>query len=371
MNKLIDQTIGLYVHIPFCESKCPYCNFYSLSNNDFLIDKYIESVCLSIKKWSEHISKKVDTLYLGGGTPSLIGENRINKIIETAAKYFSLQNPEITIEINPTKGKVLDFNYLKSAGVNRLSVGLQSSNENELKILGRKHTKEDVKALSDSAHKSGFDNISFDLMLAIPNQTEKSLKESIDFCNLNNVSHISMYLLKIEEGTPFYIKQNTLNLPNEEKTVNLYFTACEYLEKYGYKQYEISNFSNPQKESKHNLKYWNCEEYLGIGPSAHSFINGKRFYYPNSLESFINKEKVIQGGNGGEQFEYSMLKLRLTNGIENREFKKRFSCNIPQNYFKNALRYKDKGLVICTKDSIKLTRKGFIVSNELISKILL
>lgn len=370
MTKLINSPIGLYVHVPFCESKCPYCDFYSLCNNDFLIDKYVESVCLSIKNWSEHISKKVDTLYLGGGTPSLIGESRINKIIETAAKYFILQNPEITIEINPTKGKLLDFNYLKSSGVNRLSVGLQSSNENELKILGRSHDKEDTKLLTHSAYKAGFENISFDLMLAIPNQTEKSLKESIDFCNSNNVSHVSMYLLKIEKGTPFYIRQNTLNLPNEEKTVNLYFVACEHLEKYGYKQYEISNFSYPQKESRHNLKYWNCEEYLGIGPSAHSFINGKRFYYPNSIESFINKEKVVSDGDGGNKFEYSMLRLRLTEGLENSKFKKRFSHNIPQSYFENALKYKDNNLVICTKDSIKLTRKGFIISNELISKIL-
>lgn len=366
-----NKSIGIYIHIPFCEKKCPYCDFYSIKYNEHMVDMYIESICDSIKNWSQKIHNPIDTVYLGGGTPSIIGENRLYKIISTIFGYLTVENPEITIEINPTKGKLLNFEYLKKLGINRLSVGLQSANINELIALGRSHDSNDVKFLMKSAQKSGIDNISLDLMLAIPFQTNKSLKNSINFCKSIGATHISAYLLKVEKGTLFYKNQSELNLPNENDTVNLYFTACEELEKNGFIQYEISNFSISKKESKHNLKYWNCEEYLGIGPSAHSFINNKRFYYKNSLKSFINKEKPIQDGMGSDMLEYSMLKLRLSKGLKNNEFKKRFSQDIPKKYYANAKKYENCGLVIITENTIKLTRKGFIVSNELISEIIL
>lgn len=365
------SAIGIYIHIPFCEKKCPYCDFYSVANNESLMDIYTNAVCLSIKNWSKKITKEVDTIYFGGGTPSLIGETRLNKIIQTIAKYFILKNPEITIEINPTKGKLLDFSYLKSIGINRLSVGLQSTNKDELKTLGRNHNANDAKILISSAQKAGIDNISLDLMIAIPLQTDKSLKASIEFCKNSDASHISAYMLKIEPGTPFYNYKSTLKLPNEEDAVHLYLAACETLEKYGYKQYEISNFSISNMESKHNLKYWNCDEYLGIGPSAHSFINKKRFYYPKSINTFINENKIIYDSQGGDITEYSMLRLRLNKGLENKEFNKKFSCNIPESYYAKALKYKNTGLIICTDNSIELTRKGFLVSNELIAEIIL
>lgn len=208
-------------------------------------------------------------------------------------------------------------------------------------------------------------------MIAIPLQTTQSLKSSIEFCKSSEVRHISAYMLKIESDTPFYKRKSTLKLPNEENTVSLYLTACEEFEKYGYKQYEISNFSMPKMESKHNLKYWNCEEYLGIGPSAHSFIDKNRFYYPRSINTFINENKIIPDGQGGDETEYSMLKLRLNKGLENNKFEKKFFHSIPQSYYKNASKYESMGLTICTDNSIRLTRKGFLVSNELISEIIL
>ena len=366
-----NSLIGIYIHVPFCEKKCPYCDFYSVNNNESMMDIYTDAVCLSIKNWSTKIKKEVDTIYFGGGTPSLIGEIRLSKIIKTISKYFVLKNPEITIEINPTKGKLLDFYYLKESGINRLSVGLQSIHKNELKILGRSHDNNDAKTLISSAQKAGINNISLDLMIAIPLQTNQSLKSSIEFCKSSGVPHISAYMLKIEPGTPFYKCKSNLKLPNEESAVSLYFQACEELEKYGYKQYEISNFSVPKMESKHNLKYWNCDEYLGIGPSAHSFIDKNRFYYSRDINTFIKENKIILDGHGGDETEYSMLRLRLTKGLENNEFKKKFSYDIPQLYYKKAAKYESMGLVICTDNSIKLTRKGFLVSNELISEIIL
>lgn len=361
--------IGLYIHIPFCNGKCPYCDFYSVMINSKLADNYTSAVCKAITKYSKKVSRPVDTVYLGGGTPNLLGEKNIAAILNSIKENFDLLNPEITMEVNPTCGN-LDFTLLHSAGVNRLSVGLQSSNLNELKLLGRKHSSDDVVKTISRAICAGIDNISLDLMLCIPEQSTESLLHSIEFCARQNIQHVSAYMLKIEKNTPYFFSRDKLQLKGEDEQSDIYLLACEELEKCGFKQYEISNFSIPGFESKHNLKYWNCNEYLGIGPSAHSFINGKRFYYPRSIEKFLALEEPIFDCNGGDVDEFLMLQLRLNRGIIKDDFDKRFGFSLPAKYFDNAKKYEKYGLVNVGADSIKLTRKGFLVSNSLISKIL-
>ena len=280
------EPIGLYLHIPFCNGKCPYCDFYSLTADAAMMDMYSSRLCEEIAQWGAKLSRPADTLYFGGGTPSLLGAERIGKLVTAAKNAFTLKDAEITVEVNPTKAQELDFALLKAAGVNRLSIGLQSANNAELALLGRKHSSQHAAATIRRAQEAGFDNISLDLMLAVQRQTRQSLARSIAFCAEANIQHVSAYLLKIEEGTPYFSKKEQLLLPGEEEQSELYLFACEELERAGFKQYEISNFSLPGRESHHNLKYWEDKEYLGLGPAAHSFIDNKRFYFTPSLPDF-------------------------------------------------------------------------------------
>ena len=291
--------------------------------------------------------------------------------MESLYNNFNIKNPEVTLEINPTSSKELDFKSLLKSNINRLSIGLQSANNNELKLLGRQHSCIDAKNTVLSAQNSGFKNISLDLMIAIPEQNQASLKQSINFCKELNVQHISAYLLKIEKGTPFFINKNTLNLKDDDAQSDLYLYACHQLESAGFLQYEISNFSKPGKESKHNLKYWNCKEYLGLGPGAHSFIDNKRFYYEPSLKDFLFNPSIIDNGSGGDIEEYCMLRLRLNKGLSNEDFKRRFNIDLPEKVVKNAAQYEKYGLLKISDNTIKFTKAGFLVSNELICKIIL
>lgn len=364
------KKLGLYIHIPFCNQKCPYCDFYSVNPKNFDLDLYTDKICKDIEKWAKKISRQADTLYFGGGTPSLLGGQRVSKIISSAKNNFYLDNAEITLEMNPTKYHEIDFTKLLDAGVNRLSMGLQSANNEELKALGRTHSQEQAFNCIRQAQYSGFKNISLDLMIATPNQTRESLLSSIGFCASLNIQHISAYLLKIEKGTLYFDRQDKLNLLNEDLQSDFYLSACESIERFGFKQYEISNFSLEHKESKHNLKYWNCDEYLGLGPSAHSFINNERFYFKRSIKDYLLDLPPIKDGHGGSIEEYVMLRLRLKDGLIQDEYKKRFGSYIPEIYFERANPYKKYGLIEIDNNSIKLTNKGFLLSNKLISKIL-
>ncbi len=359
---------GVYIHVPFCSSKCPYCDFYSVKSNSGEIEKYISNVIKKIEYWGKKLCRKADTLYFGGGTPSYIGAERLSLIADCVRDFFELENAEITAEINPSKAD-FDFEFLRKNGFNRISIGLQSANDNELKLLGRLHNVSDVTRTIAQAKNSGFDNISLDLMIATLGQTKESLERSIEFCAKHDVQHISAYILKIEENTPFSHHRDILNFPDDDAQAELYLFACEKIKEYGYNQYEISNFSKKGFESRHNLKYWNDEEYIGIGPAAHSFIDGKRFYYPRSLKDFYS-EKYISDGNGGSEEEYVMLRLRLSCGINNKEYIERFGHKIPNEYFSRAKKLINTGYVKIDNGSISLTTDGFIVSNLIISEIL-
>ena len=363
------KPIGLYIHIPFCRSKCPYCDFYSVSSNSKIINQYANTICKMIQHYAKKFPRPIDTIYFGGGTPNLLGEKNICIILNSVKENFELLNPEVTMEVNPSFENI-DFKTLRDSGVNRLSIGLQSANTNELEFLGRKHSVYDVIKTVHQAKSAGICNISLDLMLCIQEQTQQSLLESIKFCVDQNIQHISAYMLKIEENTPYFFNSSKLKLKNEDEQRELYLFACEELKKLGFQQYEISNFCKIGFESKHNLKYWNCNEYLGIGPSAHSFIDGKRFYYPRSIEKFLNFEPEIFECYGGNMQEYLMLRLRLSNGVSNEDFKNRFGFALPQKYFNNAKKYEKYGLLNVNNEKISLTPEGFLVSNSLIYKIL-
>lgn len=366
------EPIGIYIHVPFCECKCPYCDFYSVKVTPNLINKYTDIICKKLIEYGKSLNRIIDTLYFGGGTPSLLGNANLSKIISAVKNNFDFLGEEITLEINPTTLPILDFEKLRIDGVNRLSIGLQSAINKELELLGRSHNVKDAEKTIKLAQSAGFNNISLDLMIATPEQTMNTLKESINFCINQNIQHISAYLLKIEEGTPFYRNRKMLKLKGENEETNMYLFLVSELESNGFYQYEISNFSKKGFESKHNLKYWNTQEYLGIGPSAHSFIGGKRFFYPRSLKHFLSGDcNIIEDGVGGTIEEYIMLRLRLRQGLSNDMFKKRFGYDIPKIYFERAKAFQKYNLVYIDDQYIKLTPKGFLLSNKLISEIIL
>ncbi len=368
MDVLKNNTSGIYIHVPFCKSKCHYCDFYSV--NPAQIEKYVQKVCFELERWGGSLRKTVDTIYFGGGTPSLLKCCSICEILNSVKNNFKVLDAEVTIEVNPADYKLIDFEKLKFYGVNRVSVGAQSINDDELKILGRRHDSEDIFSTLENIKVSGMKNISCDAMIGIPKQTQKSIGEFLKFCKENNIPHVSSYLLKIEKGTLFYKNQEILGLPSEDECSEFYAYVCDVLKKYGYNHYEISNFARFGFESKHNLKYWNLDEYLGIGPSAHCLINNKRFYYPNNLNEFLLNPEILNEGNFEPEKEYAMLKLRLLGGIKNKEYKEYFDKCIPEIYFKRAQKYVELGLVDCKKSYLKLTEKGFLLSNYIISDIL-
>lgn len=365
------KNIGIYIHVPFCHKKCPYCNFYSIKPNSLLVENYVSKMCAVIKRFGKKFNYIADTIYFGGGTPSTIGTKNIIKILKTVQNYFSKKQIETTIEVNPTDYKILDFELLRNCGVNRLSVGAQSLNDGELRILGRNHTQNDVIKLVNHVQNLGFSNISLDLISSIPGQNEHKIKNSIDFCVQNNIKHVSSYILKLEEDTPYFNMQTKINFKSDDEMAELYKYFCHEMKIFGYNHYEISNFCKKDFESKHNLKYWNCDEYLGFGPAAHSFFGKNRLKYKRDIKNFINSENnIVNLGSGGDVSEYIMLKLRLSDGINNNELKKRFNFNIPKTIFEKARGFEKLGLVNCDENSIKFTENGFLLSNQVIFSII-
>ena len=364
------KNIGLYLHIPFCKSKCPYCDFYSFSGKDTQKDEYKSVLKDKILSSISTLQCKGDTLYIGGGTPSVLGAKNLEILVNACNSGFLTDNAEITVECNPYGLDEDFFKTLQDCGVNRLSFGLQSAIDSERRILGRLSDRNQVENTVKTAQKVGFQNITLDVMLGIPNQTEKSLNETLDFCVSLGVPHISAYMLKLEENTHFYKNQDKYNFPDDDLTADLYLQMCETLENQGIMQYEISNFAKKGFESRHNLKYWYCEEYLGIGPSAHSFLDGKRFYYDRNFESFMNGVSPIGDGFGGDFTEYAMLNLRLVEGLNENKVLERFRHKIPNEIYEKSKIFIDNGYMIANKNGLALTRKGFLMSNTILAEIL-
>lgn len=362
----------MYFHVPFCDGKCPYCDFYSLRGDEALMDRFLEALSRGVAKWSEeHGREQVKTVYFGGGTPNLLGAKRLAALLGQVKRSFDLAPAaEVTLEANPTHVDRAFFEMVRRAGFNRLSMGLQSANEDELSFLGRKHSLEDVENAVTAARSAGFANISLDLMLGLPRGSEAKLRRSIQFAVDLDVEHISAYILKVEENTPF--GRQHIQTPDDDQTADQYLFLVRELQRRGYEQYEISNFARPGKESRHNLVYWHGEEYLGFGPGAHSFYQGKRFFYPRDISAFLAGGQPVFDGEGGSFSEYAMLNLRLTEGLRRERCGERFGRE-GEDAFDRLRREAEKmppGLVRADNDSVCFTPEGFLVSNALLAELL-
>lgn len=364
------NAIGIYIHIPFCRSKCAYCDFFSHKGSESELDSYTKELINKIAYWGNIAEESVCSVYFGGGTPSVMGADRLCELLSAVKKSFRvLKNAEITVEMNPDSGKELDFGRMYAEGFNRISIGMQSCVAKELQTLGRIHTLEDVKATVHRAKAAGFSNLSLDLMMGIPHQTKASLRESIGFCAECDVTHISAYILKIEEHTPFYSNRELLGLPDEDAQADLYLFAVDYLRELGYEQYEISNFARRGFESRHNTLYWQCGEYIGIGPSAHSFYKGKRCFYERNINAF-HDNRILDDGDGGDEAEYILLALRLKRGLVFDEYCNRFEKSISERLIKKCRLYADAGYMELDEQRVCFTPKGFLVSNQILSEII-
>ncbi len=335
------------------------------------MDAYTGAVCRDLSTYADR-SLSADTIYFGGGTPNLLGADRLNRILQEVRKSFRIsENAEITLECNPATTTGSFLQSAASSGINRLSIGMQSTDPDELRLLGRRHTQDDVKRCIENAGDAGIKNLSLDLMIGTPGQALQSLLRSIDFCERRKVQHVSAYLLKIEPGTEFARLQDRLDLPDDDTVSDRYLSAVTALQNAGFLQYEISNFAKPGFESVHNSKYWLGRPYLGFGPSAHSFFEGRRFYCPGNLESFLTGEAPVQDGPGGTPEEALMLRLRLRSGISDRDWTGLFGAPLPDALRQKALSLEPYGLVERTgSDGFALTPKGFLVSNEIIAELL-
>lgn len=360
--------LGIYIHVPFCVRKCRYCDFYSVSCSLDRIDKYVDAVCRNIRRYCD-ISRTVDTVYFGGGTPSLLSDEQIKRILSVIGESFSLdKNAEITLEANPTTVDITKLKKLRNTGINRLSIGVQSMIDKELEFLGRLHDANTaVKAVTDAAE-VGFENISCDLMISLPGQTIESLKYSIEGMAKLPIQHISAYILKIESGTPFDSEEIRDMLPDDDESADLYLAMVDMLRSHGFGQYEISNFAKEGYESRHNCRYWRCEDYLGIGPAAHSCYNGKRFAVERDLEKFILSDRqpvYITDEHPCGFEERVMLALRLREGFDLRETgDKRASIE------KKLPSLISSGYIIFDGNKISLTPSGYLISNSIITHLI-
>ena len=356
------RPIGLYLHVPFCKVKCLYCDFYSMPAGEETKDAYTSALCRAI----DEADPLCDTVYFGGGTPSQLGTARLTALLSHIRRT---PDCEVTLECNPGDADSLDFRALAAAGVNRISMGLQSANDAERRALGRRSDAATVRRAVALARAAGITNLSLDLMLGIPGQTAESLAKSIDFCLALEVPHISAYLLKIEDGTPFAAMRDRLALPDEDTVCDDYLQTVEALTAAGLRQYEISNFARPGFESRHNLKYWRCEPYLGLGPAAHSFLDGRRFYYPRDLQAFLDGRPPIPDGAGGDPAEWLMLRLRLMEGVTDAAFAARFGRPLPAAFRQSAERFARQGLMTVTDGAAALTPAGCLLSNPIIGAL--
>ncbi len=373
------KKLGLYIHIPFCKQKCSYCDFYSLGCYDNT-EIYIDALCKHIRSEAPaYRDYEIDTVFIGGGTPSILSCDELKRLLSTVKNEFNLtQDAELSVEANPGTLDREKLLCLKQGGVNRLSLGLQSTSDSELKTLGRIHTYKEFLEGYSLAREVGFNNINVDIMYGLPNQSIDILSKTIeDVCKVEP-EHISAYCLKIEENTPFYKQRDTLNLPSDDKEYEMYIYICNELEKNGYLQYEISNFSKEGKRCKHNIKYWLSQEYIGFGPSAHSFFNGKRYYYSRSINDYINQAndgaplKIYEEETSileGSPEEFLMLSLRLSDGVDLVEFKNKFGTDLLQKFPK--IRHFIGDFMALSDKKLHFTKKGFFVSNYILTQIIL
>ena len=373
--------LGIYVHVPFCRSKCMYCDFYSLATkDDKIVDGYLDAVCAHIKEaGSLAPGYKVDTIYFGGGTPSFFGADELATVLTTIRRNFDVDvNAEITFEANPDSVSDKLLRRLRAEGFNRVSLGVQCDDDEILKTIGRPHTYFDAVTAFQRIRKAGFRNTSVDLIYGLPGQDLRSWMETLDNVMRLLPEHISCYGLQVEEGTPLYAMQDKMNLPTDDTVAEMYMSTVEALASRGYRQYEISNFARKGQISRHNMKYWTGGEYLGFGPSASSDFAGKRFTMVRDVNAYIEGIR-----NGGEVMsdvqeiplreragEYIMLRLRTALGISPSDYERRFL--LPFEPLAEILRKSEDVYTSRTeKGNWRLTPKGFLISNSIITDLLI
>lgn len=370
------KKLGIYVHIPFCVSKCNYCDFCSFVRTDGeKMRLYCAELARRLEKYREACGEySVDTVYFGGGTPTLLPIACFDTLFGALKENFRIsENCEISCECNPATADFEYFRGLRALGVNRLSIGLQSANDSELRILGRAHRFADFVRSFEDARRAGFDNISADVMYGIPEQTADSFARTLErLCELSP-EHISSYGLKIEENTPFFKRRAELALPDEDTELKMYLLLTDILAKNGYHKYEISNFSRVGRESKHNLRYWRAEEYLGFGVAAHSYFGGERFGNGRDLSAFLRGEDITE-----ERYalteremieEYVMLRLRLAEGVDENEFFALWGERFEERY-PVIKKMADGGFMRRENGRTAFTDRGFFVSSYILSEML-
>ena len=364
------KTISIYVHIPFCRKKCNYCSFYSLPDcDDGIKQQYTDALIRQIKAFETDSSIK--SIYFGGGTPPVLGVKRLLAIFEEIKSSFSLaEDCEITLEVNPRSVTLDELIMLREAGFNRISMGMQSADDNELAVLGRTYTNAQYEYAMRSVSAAGFVNISTDIIFALPEQTKEGLVKTLITAINMNIPHISVYSLSIEGGTPFYYKRDSLCLPDEDTEDEMYYLLCDIMQKHGYMHYEISSFSREGYESRHNLHYWDCGEYIGFGAAAHSFYNGKRFSNIADVGTYIaladecfysptdfNTQPVLSDiEKAGERI---MLGLRTSKGIKTDD-----------ELIRRSEKFINNGYAVIRDGILSLTDKGYRISNSIIAELL-
>lgn len=368
------EPIGIYVHIPFCLKKCNYCDFCSFANlSSDVRARYVSALVKEIKAFKSEEHLAVDSIFFGGGTPSLLSPNEFKLIYAALSDTFNIMpSYEFTVEVNPKTVDKEKLEAFKACGVNRISIGMQSVNENELKKLGRVHNYSDFVDAFHLVRSVGFDNVNVDLMYGIPDQTKNTLTKTLSSLVKLSPEHISAYGLIIEEGTPFFEMKNVLSLPSEDEECDMYDLVCSYLSDNGYRHYEISNYAKIGKESVHNLKYWRCGEYIGFGVSAYSYFRGMRFGNTDSLDEYLseNAKDYVSGEKADAAYEYVMLGLRLAEGISLSEYKKRFGVDFLVGRDDKIREYTKRGYMTEQDGRLSLTEKGFYVSNTILTDLL-
>lgn len=368
--------LGIYVHIPFCLQKCNYCDFCSFPRaGEERIARYVDALLAQASSWSGHCADcEVDTVYFGGGTPTMLTLPQWERLLGTLRRHFRIrEDAEITAETNPA---AVDRDYLRALrgmGVNRLSMGVQSADDGELRSLGRVHDFAGARRTFADARAAGFDNVSIDLMLGIPHQTRESLSRTLDAFVALSPEHISAYLLKIEEGTPFGRMADTLPLPDDDITCEMYLDTVRTLAAAGYAQYEISNFARAGKHSRHNLRYWLGRPYLGLGLAAHSDFGGRRFAAGRDPDAYLRgdwMEECQQIEPEERRAEYVMLRLRLAEGIDVADYAARFGRDFYGDFEKVLAKYRSAGLLREDGGSVALTPSGMLLSNSVLADLL-
>lgn len=362
------MAFGLYLHIPYCLAKCRYCDFYSAGCSQAVPDAYVDALLREMERFTncDCSTLRPDTLYFGGGTPSLLTPEQVRRIIAAACP---VPGAEITLEANPETVTAQTLSGFRQAGVNRISFGVQTARDDSLARLGRPHTAQEARTALQLAREAGFENISGDIMLALPYYSNAEFDETLALLAEGGCTHISAYLLKIEPNT-YFGKHPPQGLPDEDQAADFYLYAVEQLARAGYSQYEISNFARPGYEGRHNLIYWDCGDYLGIGPAAHSCIQNQRFYWPASTADFISGKThaVLDGDCNVEDF--LILQLRLSKGLDCEVLKRKYHMEWNEQQLQFIQKCCQAGYAHFDGRVLKLTPSGLIIQNSILCGLL-